>query len=343
LVVVENTSGTNSGNNAPNTNANAYADSRVQNALTPSTTVAPSTTQVVNALALKADLNTPIVGATKTKITYDADGFVTAGADATTADIADSANKRYITDAQLVVVGNTSGTNSGNETAQTIGTIVNSATAKSTPLDADLLNLADVSAGNILKKFTWANLKSVLKIVNDALYLPLPAANGIAVRTGATTAINRTLTGVAGLLDVTNGDGVAGNPTFAPNPDSLNFITTTDYANTSTTYVPINSAVRLTGLASGRYLVMCTSQLSASSSDVDAWLAIFAGTIASTTLVTGAESPTRPVQGGSTLESSVTVFGVATITAGQIIEPKVKSASGSVTSLNCTITALRVG
>jgi hypothetical protein len=44
--------------------------------------------------------NVAIVGATKTKITYDSKGLVTAGADATTADIADSTNKRYITDAQ---------------------------------------------------------------------------------------------------------------------------------------------------------------------------------------------------------------------------------------------------
>ncbi len=44
--------------------------------------------------------NTAITGATKTKITYDAKGLVTSGADATTADIADSSNKRYQTDAQ---------------------------------------------------------------------------------------------------------------------------------------------------------------------------------------------------------------------------------------------------
>jgi len=44
--------------------------------------------------------NTAITGATKTKITYDAKGLVTAGADATTADIADSTNKRYQTDNQ---------------------------------------------------------------------------------------------------------------------------------------------------------------------------------------------------------------------------------------------------
>jgi hypothetical protein len=44
--------------------------------------------------------NSAITGATKTKITYDAKGLVTAGADATTADIADSLDKRYVTDAQ---------------------------------------------------------------------------------------------------------------------------------------------------------------------------------------------------------------------------------------------------
>lgn len=64
----------------------------------------------------KVDENASITGATKTKITYDAKGLVTSGADATTADIADSSNKRYVTDAQLTVIGNTSGTNSGNQT-----------------------------------------------------------------------------------------------------------------------------------------------------------------------------------------------------------------------------------
>jgi hypothetical protein len=70
-------------------------------------------TDLQTALDSKVDENTAITGATKTKITYDAKGLVTAGADATTADIADSTNKRYVTDAQLVVVGNTSGTNTG--------------------------------------------------------------------------------------------------------------------------------------------------------------------------------------------------------------------------------------
>ena len=73
----------------------------------------PVSTATQTALDGKVDENATITGATKTKITYDAKGLVTSGADATTADIADSTNKRYVTDAQATVIGNTSGTNTG--------------------------------------------------------------------------------------------------------------------------------------------------------------------------------------------------------------------------------------
>jgi hypothetical protein len=41
----------------------------------------------------------------------------------TTADVADSSNKRYVTDANLVVIGNTSGTNTGDQTLPTDATL----------------------------------------------------------------------------------------------------------------------------------------------------------------------------------------------------------------------------
>jgi hypothetical protein len=72
---------------------------------------AHSATYIVQANAVVP--NGAITGATKTKLTYDAKGLVTSGTDATTADIADSTDKRYCTDAQKTVIGNTSGTNSG--------------------------------------------------------------------------------------------------------------------------------------------------------------------------------------------------------------------------------------
>jgi hypothetical protein len=67
--------------------------------------------------------NASLTGATKTKISYDAKGLVTAGADATTADIAVSSDKNYVTDAQKSgVLSNTSGINTGDETTSTIKT-----------------------------------------------------------------------------------------------------------------------------------------------------------------------------------------------------------------------------
>jgi hypothetical protein len=71
------------------------------------------TSAIQTQLDAKVDENAAITGATKTKITFDAKGLVTSGADATTADIADSTDKRYVTDAQATVIGNTSGTNTG--------------------------------------------------------------------------------------------------------------------------------------------------------------------------------------------------------------------------------------
>ena len=81
----------------------------------PNKTVGSYTIATTTDLTSKVDSNTAITGATKTKISYDSKGLVTSGADATTADIADSLNKRYVTDANLTTIGNTSGTNTGDQ------------------------------------------------------------------------------------------------------------------------------------------------------------------------------------------------------------------------------------
>lgn len=79
--------------------------------------VTPFTLNGYSRWATKLDANTPITGATKTKITYDVDWLVTAWADATSADIADSLNKRYVTDANLTTIWNQSGVNTGDQTS----------------------------------------------------------------------------------------------------------------------------------------------------------------------------------------------------------------------------------
>ena len=62
------------------------------------TTVQDMQTFITNGFVAK---NAPITGATKTKITYNTDGLITSGADATTADITEGTNK-YFTDARAV-------------------------------------------------------------------------------------------------------------------------------------------------------------------------------------------------------------------------------------------------
>jgi hypothetical protein len=64
--------------------------------------------------------NSSITAATKTKITYDTKGLITAGADATTADITPSTDRNYVTDSQAGVLSNTSGINTGDETTSSI-------------------------------------------------------------------------------------------------------------------------------------------------------------------------------------------------------------------------------
>jgi hypothetical protein len=71
-LTASNLSGTNTGDNATNTTSNTYADGKVADNLTASTTVAPSKTAVNTALALKADLASPALTGTPTAPTATA-------------------------------------------------------------------------------------------------------------------------------------------------------------------------------------------------------------------------------------------------------------------------------
>lgn len=55
-------------------------------------------------------------------------------------------------------------------TVTNIGAVINGATAKTTPVDADMIGLMDSAASNVLKKLSWLNLKATLKTYFDTLY-----------------------------------------------------------------------------------------------------------------------------------------------------------------------------
>lgn len=81
-----------------------------------------------------------------------------------------------------ISASNLSGTNTGDETTTTTGALINGATAKATPIDADFIGLMDSAASNILKKLSWLNIKATLKAYFDTLY---PSGSGTS--TGSNT------------------------------------------------------------------------------------------------------------------------------------------------------------
>ena len=127
--VISNTSGTNTGDNATNTQysgldaAKANLSGATFTGAISATNLSGSNTgdQTLPTLVSLGAVasNAAITAGTNTKITYDAKGLVTAGAAATTADIAASTNKNYVTDAQQTVIGNTSSTNTGDNATNT--------------------------------------------------------------------------------------------------------------------------------------------------------------------------------------------------------------------------------
>lgn len=141
--------------------------------------------------------------------------------DATTADVGPSGDRQYVTAAQLVVVSNTSGINTGDETITTIGSLIGSSTSKETLVASDSFAIRDGIIGS-LKQVSYANLLTNL----DGRYLQSISGIDHGVLSGLTDddhtiyakltgrAGGTTLIGGTGVTDILKLQGTSGNGTL---------------------------------------------------------------------------------------------------------------------------------
>lgn len=109
-----------------------------------------------------------------------------------TSDIADTTNKRYVTDAQLVVIGNTSNTNSGDNATNTkYEAVARTGAVVAFDVDAVYNSIASPSSSNLTDDLTGARLKIVQKIYHNAGTAPTVPAGW--VRRGTGTYVTSTL------------------------------------------------------------------------------------------------------------------------------------------------------
>ena len=188
--------------------------------------------------------NSSITAKTKIKITYDSKGLITAGSDASTADIAPSTDRNYVTDVQSGVISNTSGINTGDETTSSIKSKLGITTLSGSNT-GDQTNVTG-NAGTATKLATARNINDV----------PFDGTSNITITADAGTlsgtTLNSTVTGssltsVGTLANLTVTNPIVGSITGnAATATSANSVTT----NANLTG-PVTSVGNTTSIANG--------------------------------------------------------------------------------------------
>jgi hypothetical protein len=206
------------------------------------------------------------------------------------------------------------------ETTTTIGSLINGATSKATPVDADQVGLMDSAASNVLKKLSWANIKATLKTYFDTLY---PSGSGTS--TGTNTGDQTSIVGISGTFSQFNtavSDADLARSTLVGSPCEIGVAVSDETTNLSTgtakatfrmPYAMTVTAVRasvntaptgstlIVDINDGGTTIMATNKLSIDASEKTSTTAATAAGVTDTALADDAEITIDIDQVGSTI------------------------------------------
>ncbi len=280
--------------------------------------------------------NSSITGATKTKITFDAKGLVTAGADATTSDIAPSTNRNYVTDAQAGVLSNTSGTNTGDQTITLTGDVTGTGTGTFTTTLANSGVTANTYGSSTLIPSITVDAKGRVTLASTASII----ANA-GTLTG--TSLNSTVTGSSLTSVGTITSGTWSGNTIAVANGGTGVTTSTGSGsvvlNTSPSITSANLTTPIIGAATGTSLSL-SSTLAAGASTFSSTVNV-SGATTLTTLTASGNSTLTTLSAGATTLSSATVSGNQTV-GGTLGVTGATTLSSSLTAGTSTLTSLSV-
>lgn len=129
------------------------------------------------------------------------------------------------------ITGTNSGTNTGDETVTTAGALINGATGKTTPVDADYIGLMDSAASNVLKKLSWANLKATFRATVN-VFTKNQCVTPVALTDGANIAVDASLSN--NFYVTLGGNRTLDNPSNLTSGMVLNFTIDQDGTGTRT-------------------------------------------------------------------------------------------------------------
>lgn len=197
-------------------------------------------------------------------------------------------------------------------------TLILSNSVSYTTAAADSITFVSLGGSSWREIARWRRL-------SNSIDLDMLNTNGMVARIGAGSVVARTLTGTANEITVTNGDGVAGNPTISL-PSPLSFAGKTITNGGTVTTVDINggtidgTTIGATGASTGVFTTLTATTGNMTSVNIDG------GTIDGT-VIGGSASAAGTF-------TTATVSTLLNLTAGQIAFPATQVPSANVNTLD---------